>query len=118
MTGPQRERGAQPVARHIGLELALKDVDRLITGKGHSDTETLRGPPPFLAAQYASAAGVPASVLSGAIDTSAFAYLGEGFAGCFSPAPGPITLDIAIGDVVTLLENAAEQMARLRYSMR
>ena len=38
--------------------------------------------------------------------------LAEHFSGCFSPAPGPITLDTAIREAATLLANEAEQLTR------
>ncbi|WP_244848618.1 hypothetical protein [Caballeronia sp. SL2Y3] len=35
----------------------------------------------------------------------------------FSPAPGPITLDLAIRDFARLLANEAEQLTRLRFGV-
>jgi len=58
---------------------------------------------------------VPATLLSGGVDPNALARLGEHFSGCFSPAPGPITLDAAIRDAARLLGNEAEQLARLKF---
>ena len=55
------------------------------------------------------------SLLSGAIDPAALSRLSEYFSGCFSPAPGPISLDVAIRDAATLLANEAEQLTRLKY---
>jgi len=59
--------------------------------------------------------GVPASLLSGAVDSAALPRLSEFFSGCFSPAPGPITLETAIRDAARLLANEAEQLTRLRF---
>jgi glycerate 2-kinase len=61
---------------------------------------------------------VPATLLSGAVDPAALPRLTEHFNGCFSPAPGPITLEVAIRDAARLLANEAEQLTRLRYDMR
>lgn len=113
--GARFEPGAEVVARQIGLDAALAGANWLLTGEGRSDVQTLHGKAPFVACRHARAAGVPATLLSGAIDPAALPQLSEHFDGCFSPAPGPITLEAALRDAARLLENAAEQLARLRY---
>ncbi|MGH8778617.1 glycerate kinase [Paraburkholderia sp.] len=118
MLGAQFEPGAEVVARQVGLDAALAGADWLITGEGRSDVQTLHGKAPFIACRHARAAGVPASLLSGAVDPAALPRLAEHFSGCFSPAPGPITLDVAIRDAAILLANEAEQLTRLRYGTR
>jgi glycerate kinase len=115
MLGAQFQPGAEVVAVQQGLDVALSGANWLITGEGRSDTQTLRGKAPFIACQHARAAGVPASLLSGAVDPSALAHLSAHFDGCFSPAPGPITLEAAIRDAAMLLANAAEQLTRIKY---
>jgi len=118
MLGAQFEPGAETVARQIGLDAALDGADWLITGEGRSDVQTLHGKAPFIACGHARALGVPATLLSGAVDASALPRLAEHFSGCFSPAPGPITLEVAIRDAARLLSNEAEQLTRLRYGTR
>jgi glycerate 2-kinase len=118
MLGASFEPGAEVVARTIGLDEALENADWLITGEGRSDVQTLHGKAPFIACRHAAAAGVPATLLSGAVDSAALARLSEHFSGCFSPAPGPITLETAIRDAARLLANEAEQLTRLKYAAR
>jgi glycerate kinase len=118
MLGAQFEPGAETVARLIGLDAALAGADWLITGEGRSDVQTLHGKAPFIACGHARAAGVPATLLSGAVDSAALPRLSEHFSGCFSPAPGPITLEVAIRDAARLLANEAEQLTRLKYGTR
>lgn len=118
MLGAQFETGAEVVAGEIGLDAALEGADWLITGEGRSDVQTLHGKAPFIAGRHARAANVDASLLSGAIDPAALARLSEYFSGCFSPAPGPITLETAIRDTATLLANEAEQLMRLKFGSR
>ncbi|MFC5428090.1 glycerate kinase [Paraburkholderia denitrificans] len=118
MLGASIEPGAEVVARQIGLDTALRGANWLITGEGRSDVQTLHGKAPFIACRHAQAAGVPATLLSGAVDPAALPRLSEHFSGCFSPAPGPITLDAAIRDAATLLTNVTEQLARLRFGTR
>lgn len=115
LLGARFEPGAEVVAAQVGLDSALEGADWLITGEGRSDTQTLHGKAPFIACRHARAAGVPATLLSGGIDPSALGRLGEHFNGCFSPAPGPITLEVAIRDAARLLTNEAEQLARLKF---
>ncbi|WP_144143422.1 glycerate kinase [Paraburkholderia sp. BCC1884] len=118
MLGAQFEPGAETVARQIGLDAALEGADWLITGEGRSDVQTLHGKAPFIACRHAQAAGVPATLLSGAVDPAALPRLAEHFSGCFSPAPGPITLEVAIRDAARLLADEAEQLTRLKYGAR
>ncbi|MGN6319093.1 glycerate kinase [Trinickia sp.] len=115
LLGARFEAGAEVVASQVELDAALAGADWLITGEGRSDAQTLHGKAPFIACRHARAAGVPATLLSGGIDSSALARLGAHFTGCFSPAPGPITLDVAIRDAARLLTNEAEQLARLKF---
>ncbi|TKC87204.1 glycerate kinase [Trinickia terrae] len=115
LLGAHFEPGAEVVATQIGLDGALEGANWLITGEGRSDVQTLHGKAPFIACHHAHAAGVPATLLSGAVDAAALPRLSEHFTGCFSPAPGPITLDVAIRDAARLLANEAEQLARVKY---
>ena len=118
MLGAQFEPGAETVARQLGLDAALEGANWLITGEGRSDVQTLHGKAPFIACRHAQAAGVPATLLSGAVDSAALPRLAEFFSGCFSPAPGPITLEFAIRDAARLLADEAEQLTRLKYGAR
>jgi glycerate 2-kinase len=115
MLGAHFEPGAEVVAAQVGLDAALAGANWLITGEGRSDAQTLHGKAPFVACRHARAAGVPASLISGAVDPDALARLSEHFCGCFSPAPGPIALDAAIRDAARLIANEAEQLTRLKY---
>ncbi|CAN7339431.1 glycerate kinase [Trinickia sp. LjRoot230] len=115
MLGAEFQPGAEVIAAQLGLDAALDGANWLITGEGRSDAQTLRGKAPFVACRHARAAGVPASLLSGAVDAAALVALSEYFTGCFSPAPGPIALDVAIRDAARLLANEAEQLTRLKY---
>ncbi|WP_414451730.1 glycerate kinase [Burkholderia sp. 22PA0099] len=115
LLGARFEAGAEVVARQIGLDAALDGAHWLITGEGRSDGQTLHGKAPFIACRHAAAAGVPATLLSGGVDSAALSQLSVHFDGCFSPAPGPITLEVAIRDAARLLENEAEQLTRLRF---
>lgn len=105
--------GAEVVADLIGLDAALADADWVITGEGRSDRQTLLAKAPYVVAQHAAALGVPATLVSGAIDPTALPALGVHFAGCFGLPHGPATLADCIADAARLLEGRAEQIARL-----
>ncbi len=75
--------------------------------------QTLSGKTPMVAAQFARRAGVPATLLSGAVDRAALESLNGVFAGCFSLTFGPTTLDEAIANAAGLLADSAEQLTRL-----
>jgi len=113
MLGAQFQSGAQTVADYIGLDEALTGAHWLITGEGRSDTQTLHGKAPFIAAQRARAAGVASSLLSGGIDSQAMPALQNSFSGCFSIVFGPLSLQDAIAHAAPLLQQSAEQMSRL-----
>jgi glycerate kinase len=113
--GAQFQPGAEVVAAQLGLDAALDGANWLITGEGRSDVQTLHGKAPFIACQHARKANVPATLLSGAVDPAALGRLSDHFNGCFSPAPGPITLDVAMRDAARLLTDKAEQLARFKF---
>lgn len=115
MLGGRFDPGAEVVAQKVGLDAALEGANWLITGEGRSDVQTLHGKAPFIACQHARLHGVPATLLSGAIDANALPQLSAHFRGCFSPAPGPITLEVAIRDAARLLANEAEQLTHFKF---
>lgn len=110
--------GARVVADLIGLDEALRDADWAITGEGRSDAQTLLGKAPFVVAEAAARAGVPASLLSGALDAKALPDLGAHFAGCFALPDAPMTLADCIANAAPALADRAEQMARLFHAAR
>jgi glycerate kinase len=105
--------GAEVVADLVGLDAALKDADWAIAGEGRSDAQTLLAKAPFVVAQHAYAQRVPVTLISGAIDPAALPLLGRHFAGCFGLPHGPATLDACIANAAALLEDRAEQVARV-----
>jgi glycerate 2-kinase len=110
--------GAEVVAGLIGLDAALAGADWAITGEGRTDAQTLLAKAPAIVALHARAAGVPVTLLSGAVDSSALPKLGRMFAGCFALPSGPLTLADCIADADTLIADRAEQIARLWAACR
>lgn len=116
LLGAEFKRGADVVAEHLGLSDALHEADWMITGEGRSDLQSLRGKAPMIACRYAHEAGVPITLLSGAIGPEALPALSLYFAGCFSLAAGPMTLGDAVANAHALLANAAQQIGLLRLA--
>ena len=63
--GAQLASGADAVAETIGLDAALVDAARVITGEGSYDSQSLLGKAPGVVRTYAEARGVPVSVVAG-----------------------------------------------------
>ena len=118
LIGGEMRSGAEVVADLVGLDAALAGADWLITGEGRTDAQTLLGKTPLVAARRAAAKGVPATLISGGIERDALPQLAAHFAGCFSLAFGPTTLEECLRDASMLLGDAAEQIARLFAASR
>jgi glycerate kinase len=113
LLGGTPQSGADVVADLVGLDAALVGADWAITGEGRSDTQTLLAKGPFVVAERAHRAGVPITLLAGAVDPASLPALGAHFAGCFAVAPGPATLDACIEHSAAWLADRAEQVARV-----
>jgi glycerate kinase len=118
LIGGRMRSGAELVADLIGLDTALAGADWVITGEGRSDRQTLLGKTPLIVARHATARGVPATLISGAIDRDALPELSRHFAGCTSIAFGPTTLEASVADAKELIADLAEQLARLFEAAR
>ena len=105
--------GAQVIADLIGLDEALAGADWAITGEGKSDGQTLSGKAPFVVAARARDAGVPVTLLSGALDEAALAALGDVFSGCFALPCRPMTLEACIAGADRLLADRATALGAL-----
>ncbi len=105
--------GAEVVADLIGLDAALAGADWAFTGEGRSDAQTLLRKAPYVVAERARGAGVPITLLSGAVDGAALPELSRVFAGSFALPSGPATLAQCIADAEVLLANRAEQVGRV-----
>jgi len=112
LLGGELRSGAEVIAEVQRLDAALEGADWLITGEGRSERQTLLGKTPLVAARHATAKGVPATLLSGAIERAALPELSRHFAGCHSIAFGPTTLEASVADAASLLADRAEQLAR------
>lgn len=114
LLGGAMRSGASTVAELNGLANALKDAEWMITGEGRTDSQTLGGKAPAIAARMGRDAGVPVTLISGSVDRASLPALNALFdRGCFSPCLGPETLDSAMANAAEWLADAAEQVGRV-----
>jgi len=118
LVGGRFASGAEVVADLIGLDAAIAGARWVITGEGRTDRQTLLGKTPYVVAMRAQRAGVPVTLLSGAVDRAALPELGQAFAGCFALPDGPATLDRCVAEAGSLLADRAEALARLLDAVR
>ena len=112
LVGASFRSGAEVVADLIGLDAALDGATWAFSGEGRSDRQTLLRKAPFVVAERSLAAGVPITLLSGAVDAAALPELSKVFSGCFALPSGPMTLEDCIAGAERLLADRAEQIAR------
>ena len=118
LVGGSFRSGAEVVADLIGLDAALEGATWAFTGEGRTDRQTLLRKAPFVVAERARAAGVPITLLSGAVDREALPELGQVYSGCFALPSGPMPLPDCIADAEALVADRAEQIARLWAAAR
>ena len=104
--------GAELVIRYSGVDEALKGAHLLITGEGCSDSQTLCGNLPAVAAAHAAAQGVPAVLCSGAI-AGETAELEKVFCAVFSISNGAISLEEALAKTAENLRLTGADLAGL-----
>ena len=112
LAGATFRSGAEVVADLIGLDAALDGATWAFTGEGRTDRQTLLRKAPFVVAERARAAGVPITLISGAVDAASLPELSKVFNGCFALPSGPMSLADCIAAADALLADRAEQIAR------
>ncbi|RDK11390.1 glycerate kinase [Cupriavidus lacunae] len=110
LLGAEMVSGAAFVLGAAGIDAGLGAFHWVITGEGRSDAQTMMGKGPAMIACMARQAGVPVTLLSGAIEPDA--ALAEAFDGCISIQQGPVSLSVAMANAAALLEDAAFQLTR------
>jgi glycerate kinase len=113
LVGGEFRSGAEVVADLVGLDAALAGAHWAFTGEGRTDAQTLLRKAPYVVAERARSAGVPITLLSGAVDSAALPALARVFAGSFALPSGPTTLAQCIVDADLLLTDRAEQIGRV-----
>lgn len=102
--------GAELVFDVIGFERRLDGVSLVVTGEGKLDRQTLSGKAPFAVARAASARGIPAGAVAGAIDLRGDDLEKLHLVAAEALAPPGTPLDEMLRDARTLTEGAAERL--------
>lgn len=112
MLGGQRTSGARWMLEYADFADALKGADLVITGEGRSDGQTSDGKLPWIVAEEAARAGVPAVLLSGALGAG-YGALEERFIALCSLAAGPASLEACLQDTPAQLRRQGRNIANL-----
>jgi glycerate kinase len=110
--GAKMRRGAEVVAKAVGLSEKIEGADWVITGEGKTDYQTIYGKVPIYVAQLAKRANTKALLLSGSIQPDC-QVLYDYFVSLHAAVRRPLTLDQAINGAKDLLFEASYDLARL-----
>lgn len=105
--------GVDLVADAVDLRSAIRGADLVLTGEGAIDASSAGGKTAIGVARIAREERVPAIVVAGAIGPGARSTLDLGVAAYMSLCDRPMSLDEAIRDAASLLEDAAETVVRI-----
>lgn len=105
--------GFQVLCDAAGLETKISGADLAVTGEGKTDDQTACGKLVCRLGDLAKRHGVPAVCISGTVLPCARNLYDHGITALFSAADRPMGLDSAMENAALLLENAAENVARL-----
>jgi len=118
LCGAQRRSGAEALCELMQLDVALTQADWVITGEGQSDAQTLHGKLPWVVAQHARRAQVPAVLLSGMIEASSCGALEQAFAACYSLVGDGVTQAQAMQETERCLTERARQIAQALFGSK
>jgi glycerate 2-kinase len=104
LLGGEHRSGAGVLIALSGFDAVLQGADLVLTGEGRSDRQTPEGKAPWVVAQHAARASVPAVLVSGSIENDARAQLETRFTACHTLSSAEITPEIAMRDAASLLE--------------
>jgi len=107
--------GATLVMDATGFEQRLEGADLVVTGEGRFDAQTAQGKVVHAVAHAAHAKGIPVVAISGSFSGDGHVLHDQGVVACFSICNGPMDERAALSNAATLLAQAAENVARLRY---
>lgn len=105
--------GVDKIIDLIDLENHLRDADLVITGEGRIDSQTINGKVPVGVARKAKKYGVPVIAVVGTIGEGAESVFSHGIDAIADIITGPMTLEKALKDGISLIEKATERTMRL-----
>ncbi len=114
--GAKLKSGIELLIEATGLEKALEGADLVITGEGKTDFQTAFGKVPAGVGAAAKRRNIPAVCFSGALGKQVEALYPVGITALFSTANREMTLQYAMDHSIELIEQGAENIARLFYA--
>ena len=105
--------GIDIVTETVELVQRIKEVDLVITGEGRLDAQTIYGKTPVGVAKIARQFGVPVIAIAGGIEGNPNELYQAGITAMVDIIPRPMQLDQAIQEVVPIISQAGERIARL-----
>lgn len=110
----ERKPGIDMVLDLIRFDEKIQDADMVITGEGRLDTQSLYGKVPVgIAGRVKSRRNIPVFALAGGIGEGVEGLYEKGIDACLGITREPVSLEYAMENVETLLEEAAGQLMRI-----
>lgn len=105
--------GVEKIIDLVDLEKHLTDANLVITGEGRIDSQTINGKVPVGVARKAKKYGVPVIAIVGTIGEGAESVYDHGVDAIVDIVSGPMSLEQALEDGITLIEKVTERIMRL-----
>ncbi len=105
--------GIKTVLEAVNIEQHLKDTNIIITGEGKIDGQSIYGKVPVGIAEVAKPYDIPVIAIVGSIGEGASKVYDYGITSIMSILDNPMSLEKAISDGKSLLEDSAERMMRM-----
>lgn len=115
--GASIEPGIEKILDILDIDSSIKDADLVITGEGKIDGQSKYGKVPVGVAKRAQRYNVPVIAIVGSVGKGAKDVYDYGINWIYDIINKPMTLNEAIENVGTLIEDAAENVARM-YKMK
>ena len=112
LLGARREIGTETVLAAVGFPARLAESDLVVTGEGTLDWRSMRSSVVAGVAHAALAAGVPAVVLAGQVESGRRELLSIGVDSAYAVAETPAELTAALADPAGTLAARARRVAR------
>lgn len=111
--GAELKSGIELVLEALGADERLKKADLAITGEGRIDATTLKGKGPAGLLVWAKRHAVPVIALAGSLGPGHEEFLNLGLSAALPICPGPMSLEEAMTQAESLIEQAAFRLGRL-----
>ena len=118
LLGASLRPGSELIFNLLKIDQLLPQVDLVITGEGRIDFQTPSGKGPGSLAKMARKLGIPVIAIAGSVSNDRGVLHRHGFSALFSITPGPMDLTTAKRQSASLLQETAEQVARLIQATR